>query len=140
MQDTNHPEATRMPDRNCALIAEALTQMFDFVGGTHQSARIGVRGELAGDFTWINLNLLDGRGFSALTNDWFDMIPSEPSFQSVDNDPANVFDAIMDFLCNKFAATPHFRIQLHLGGDAVLHANSADDTPVLSTAPEFIGC
>lgn len=130
--------AVAMDERRRSLIAEALTQLFDFVAGTGQSARIGVFGDSPNKFKWIGLSQLDGE-FSAITNDWFDSVcPSAPSFYCKDRDPGIVFDAALAFLCNEFAGDANFRLQLHLGAnDPVLHANTADENPRLAPAPDF---
>ena len=80
--------AVVMDERRRSLLGEALTQLFDFVAGTGQSARIGVFGDSANKFKWIGLSQGDGGEFSGITNDWFDgECPSDPSFYCKDRDP-----------------------------------------------------
>lgn len=133
--------AVVMDERRRSLLGEALTQLFDFVAGTGQSARIGVFGDSANKLKWIGLSQSDGGEFSGITNDWFDgECPSDPTFYCKDRDPGVVFDAALTFLCNEFAGDANFRLQLHLGtNDPVLHANTADENPRLAPAPDFPG-
>lgn len=119
------------------LLGEAFAQLLDFVvGGTGRSGRIGVFGDSANKFTWIGLSHVEG-GICAVTNDWFDIVPSEPSFHCTDRDPGVVFEAAHEYLCRQFATDANFRVQLHLGDEPVLHANTADDEPRLAPAPDF---
>ena len=137
MQENSGSAVAIMSDDRRDLIGDALTQLFDFVTGTGQARRIGVfSADSPNKFKWIGLSQLEDTRICGVTNDWFDIVPTEPSFYSCDRDPAVVFEAAINFLCTEFAGEANFRVQLHLGTDEVLHANTADERPRLAPATE----
>jgi hypothetical protein len=125
-----------MPADRLALLREALSMVLDSATLTGESGRIGVFSAASpSKFKWIDVGRLADSRIHAMTNDGFDIAPTEPSFESCDRNAAVVFRAASDFLAGEFAGDADFRVEVHvhLGrDDRVFRGSTADDHPHLS--------